>query len=167
MTAQDLHEAIAGFRKAIELDSNNSSAHHGLGLVLASKKDLVGAIAAFREAIRLAPSTSTYHNLANSLMDNKDLEGAIAEYNTAIQLEAKYAPAHLGLGFALIKKKDLDGAMQNSTRPSRSMPSLLRPTVAWGLPWKEERPGGGNRGVSRLSSSLLAMLTLTANWRQL
>ena len=46
----------SGHAQAIRLDPTFAEAHHNLGLALLDQNDVDGAIASFREAIRLKPT---------------------------------------------------------------------------------------------------------------
>ena len=59
-----LEEAIACFRKAIEVDPNDASAHVLLGDALRAQKKLDEAIACFRKAIELDPKLAFAHGLS-------------------------------------------------------------------------------------------------------
>ncbi len=86
--------------------------HITLGLALAEKGDLDGAIAEYREAIRLDPEYALLHiTLGLALEEKGDLDGAIAEYREAIRLDPEYALAHITLGLALAEKGDVAGAI--------------------------------------------------------
>ena len=64
--------------------------------------DLPGAIAAYREALRLDPQYALGHNnLANALQDAGDLPGAIAAFREAIRLGPGDAVVYSNLGAAL------------------------------------------------------------------
>ena len=54
-----LDEAMAEFRRAIELDPKGASAHHGLGMCWQDKGQLDEAMAEFRRAIDLDPEGGT------------------------------------------------------------------------------------------------------------
>ena len=61
-------EAIAQYRRAIELNPRFSWSYHYLGEALTTQNDWEGAIAAYRHAIELNPnSTYSYHKLGQVL----------------------------------------------------------------------------------------------------
>ncbi|MBD2054699.1 CHAT domain-containing protein [Oculatella sp. FACHB-28] len=65
-----LNEAIAAYRRAIQIDPNLAVAHNNLGIVLARRGRLQEAVDAYREAIRLDPNlANAYNNLAEVLRD--------------------------------------------------------------------------------------------------
>jgi Flp pilus assembly protein TadD len=77
-----------------------------------SLADCDGAIAQFREAVRLKPGlVEAHHNLGNALWRKGDFDGAIAETREAIRLKPDLAEAHSTLGSALYDKGDVDGAI--------------------------------------------------------
>jgi tetratricopeptide (TPR) repeat protein len=83
--------------------------------LLGNKGDADGAIAEFRQAIRLKKDYAAAHyNLANVLRDKGDLDGATAEFRQAIGTKQNFPEkhiAHTNLGLALRTKGDLDGAI--------------------------------------------------------
>jgi tetratricopeptide (TPR) repeat protein len=50
-----IDEAVAAFRRAIELDPANGNGHYNLGIALRQRGDLRGAAIAFRDAARIDP----------------------------------------------------------------------------------------------------------------
>jgi tetratricopeptide (TPR) repeat protein len=79
---------------------------------LTAKGDLDGAIAEFRDAIRIKPDDAAAHqNLGVALRDKRQLDEAIAEYREAIRLKPDFARAHTNLGNALADKGELDRAI--------------------------------------------------------
>jgi hypothetical protein len=63
---------------------------------------LAGAVAAFREAIRLKPDfPQPHHSLGLALRARGELAGAVAAFREAIRLKPDYAAAHSSLGSAL------------------------------------------------------------------
>jgi superkiller protein 3 len=77
-----------------------------LGILLCDRrKDYDGAIAAFREVIRLQKDNPVaHHNLGTALFHKGLLADAIDEYRKAIALDPRYPNAHLNLGRALVKQ---------------------------------------------------------------
>ena len=74
-------------------------AYSNLGAVLQARKDLSGAEAADREAIRLDPNLALAHNnLGIVLVDRKDLSGAEAAFREAIRLDPEVRPGALQPG---------------------------------------------------------------------
>jgi len=57
----ELDEAIASYRKAIELQPNKADAHINLGAALQQKGELDEAITSFRKAIELQPDLVRAH----------------------------------------------------------------------------------------------------------
>jgi tetratricopeptide (TPR) repeat protein len=104
----DLHkteEAIAEYRKAIELDPREAMHHNNLGLILSDQhktRETREAIAEYRKAIELDPRRSEPHQyLADILSTQGYAEEAIAELRKAIELDPRNAGIHIILGAEL------------------------------------------------------------------
>src|SRR5262249_4268720 len=107
-----LDEAIACYKKAIELNPTNAVVHHRLGFALQKHGKLDEAIAEYREAIDLKPDYDvTHHNLGFTRHKQGKLVEAIACYKKAIELNSKDAIFHTTLGIALQKQGKLDEAI--------------------------------------------------------
>jgi tetratricopeptide (TPR) repeat protein len=82
-----LDEAVAAFRKAIQLRPDLATAYNNLGVALADQKKLDEAVIAFRKAIQLQPDyVEAYYNLGNALYQQKKLDEAVAAFRKADQL---------------------------------------------------------------------------------
>jgi serine/threonine protein kinase/Flp pilus assembly protein TadD len=112
-----LDEAVAAYRKAIELAPDQAQVfHYNLGITLRAKGDVDGAIAEYREALRLKNDYPEAHtNLGNLLLRDKgDVDGAISEYREAIGTKQDFSEAYLAykqLGFALANQGRRDEAI--------------------------------------------------------
>jgi len=83
----------------------------GVGIALHAIGDSDGAIAAYREALRLNPALpNALVNLGNALAAKEDPEGAIALYREAIRIRPDDANARRNLGVRLMEKGDIQGA---------------------------------------------------------
>jgi tetratricopeptide (TPR) repeat protein len=106
-------EAIACFRKTIELDPNLATAHFHLGITLAGKGQVDEASASFRRAIALDPKDAHLHfNLGKALYHKGKVDEAVTCFRNAIALDPKYTDALTILGAILCDvKRDYDGAI--------------------------------------------------------
>jgi superkiller protein 3 len=105
-------EAIAVYRRAIELDPKYVRAYISLGNTLKTQGKLDEAIACFRKAIELKPDFDSVHNfLGSALAAQGKLDEAIACYRKAIQLNPNFAWAYANLGSALAVQGKLDEAI--------------------------------------------------------
>jgi len=75
--------------------------------------NLDGAIAEYREALRLSPNNGDVHvYLGVGLAARGDWDGATAERREALRLDPRLARAHALLGSVLKDKGDLVGALE-------------------------------------------------------
>jgi tetratricopeptide (TPR) repeat protein len=97
-------EAIAQFRREIELSPDHLLARLELAFALLTHGRAAEAAPVAKEAVRLAPSLFAAHTaLGRALVETGDLAGGIAELETAIKLEPKLPEAYLFLGRAYAK----------------------------------------------------------------
>lgn len=85
-------EAIAGYRKAIELDPGLAAAWNGLSKALERKGDLDGALAAGRRLVELEPDDALSHTNLSQLFQKKGMiPEAEAEKAVAMRLSMRKA----------------------------------------------------------------------------
>lgn len=122
-----LDEAIAAFRRAIELDSDISWSYQNLGQALAKLGQFEDAIAAFRRAIELKPDFSwSYHHLGDALSQQEEWEESATAFGKAIELNPEHFGTYVGLGNSLAKLGQLDEAIA-----AYRQASILNPDVDW------------------------------------
>ena len=112
-----LDEAVACYRRALELKPDFAEAHNNLGNALKDQGKLDEAVACYRRALELKPDYAEAHNnLGNALKDQGKLDEAVACYRRALELKPDYAEAHSNLGSALEEMGDLRGAEDSLPR---------------------------------------------------
>ncbi len=94
-------EAIASYRKVLELDPEYAPAHINLGTLFYNQSDYELAEEHYRKAIEADPRYAlAYFDLGNVLDETQRLEEAIVAYKAALQLAPTYADAHYNLALA-------------------------------------------------------------------
>jgi len=122
-----LEEAIAAYRREIELNPDISWSHHNLGEALAKLGQFEEAIAAYRRAIELNPDFSwSYHNLGDILDRQQQWEESVIAFRRAIELNPEHFGSYCGLGQGLMNLGQLDEAIATYRRASE-----LEPETDW------------------------------------
>ncbi len=128
--SQKLEDAIAAYRKAIQIDFRNADAYQGLGNTLYDQRRLEEAIAVYQRAVQIdSNNAQAYCGLGNALLDQKRPEDAIAAYRRAIQAEPTLTYAYSGLGNALRQQKNLSEAIV-AYQKALSLPEMTGTSVS-------------------------------------
>jgi tetratricopeptide (TPR) repeat protein len=110
-----LPEAIAEFKKAIELDPALADAYYALGVTVWQQGDFPNAADQLRGAIRAKPDYAEAHyTLGTVLSQMNQLAEAASELREAIRLQPDFAGAHTTLGNVLRKMGDTEQASAES-----------------------------------------------------
>ena len=97
--------------------------HLNRGNALDDKGDRDGAIAEYREALRVNPHYAKAHfNIGVELGRKGDLDGALAEYREAVRCDPDDAEAHHNIGGVLDEQGDVDGAIAEFRESLRLKP---------------------------------------------
>jgi protein O-mannosyl-transferase len=105
-------EAIAHYRRAIELRPSYAEAHYNLGRLLAQNGQLDDAVTHYEKALEINPADAeAQNNLGVTLFARGRVDEAIAHYQGALKIRPDYAEASCNLANALLSKGDLDGAI--------------------------------------------------------
>lgn len=94
-------EAIAEYKRAIEISPDYAGAHSILGAAYLYKQMYDEAITEYKKAIEINPQyTEAYNNLGLAYVNKEMFDEAIAEWKKAIEINPNYAWVHNNLGVA-------------------------------------------------------------------
>ena len=97
-------EAIAAYRKVLDLEPTHAPAHINLGTLFYNRQDYTQAEAHYRKAVEVDPRYAlAYFDLGNVLDETGRVQEAIKAYRTALALAPTYADAHYNLALAYEK----------------------------------------------------------------
>jgi tetratricopeptide (TPR) repeat protein len=107
-------EAIAAYKKVLEIDPLHAAAYINLGTLYYNRQDYVAAEAHYRKAVEVDPRYAlAYFDLGNVLDETGRVGEAIKAYKTALQLAPTYADAHYNLALAYEKTRQPRPALQH------------------------------------------------------
>ena len=108
----EFKEAVAHFRRALEIKPDCEDALNNLGNILADAGRFDEAIAYYRKALELKPNHPLYHtDLGATLVRRGQIEEAMTHYREALAAEPNFALAHNNLGAALAGRGEADEAI--------------------------------------------------------
>ncbi len=111
------------FQHAIDVTQGNYVAYNNLGVMERERHRLTQAIADYREALRIRPSSLEAHNnLSEALLKEGRLDEATVRILETLRLKPDSADGHVNLGALLDKSGKLDGAMAEYREALRLAP---------------------------------------------
>jgi tetratricopeptide (TPR) repeat protein len=121
-----LNEAIAYFRRVLEVRPDLPRVHHNLGVALAEQARLPQAQASFERAVRLRPDYAEARcNLGNTLLRLGKREEAVEQFRRALRIKPDYPDALNNLGLALTEMGRPGEAVVFLQQATRLKPSLV------------------------------------------
>jgi Flp pilus assembly protein TadD len=100
-----LTDAIAAYRRAVELDAGNLEALNNLALALDSADQTAEAVACFDRLIAARDNIAQWHaNRGNVQINAAQADAAIASFRRALQLQPDFPQVRARLGMALLSK---------------------------------------------------------------
>ena len=128
------NRVIAGSAYLGAIVPESADLHNFLGIALAEKGQLDGAIVQFREALRMNPdSAKTHWHLGAALASQDAREEATANLRRSVQLDSSNGAAHYDLGGILLADRQLDGAIDEFRAAIRLMPRSVEAHSNLGL----------------------------------
>jgi tetratricopeptide (TPR) repeat protein len=107
-------EAIASYKKCVELDPTHAAAYINLGTLYYNRHDHLLAERYYRKAIEVDPKYAlAYFDLGNVLDETGRLTDGIRAYQNAIALAPTYADAHYNLALAYEKARQPRQALRH------------------------------------------------------
>ncbi len=131
-----LDQAIAHYRRAINIWPDYVEAHYNLGGAYIEKGEIDEALAEYRRAIEIRPEEADSHNnYGSALRELKQFDQAEAEYKRALSLRPQYLEARLNLGSLLLQRGRTAEAITNLETARRLQPNdaTTRVTLALAL----------------------------------
>ncbi len=149
----ELDEAIAQFRRSIEIDPGYQFGRYNLGAALLEKGDIPEAIPQLRAVLKVDPNhAKAYYTLANALSKQGDAEQAIAYYARALKLTPDFPDAHCNLANVLLEKGDIENALFHYREALRLQPS--NPGAHYNLAVALVRKGDSKAAITELEIAL-------------
>jgi len=133
-------EAMALFRKAVELDPSSDVGHRNLAFAYAEKGVLNRAIQEYEAAIRLDPQDAeSCFNLALVYHRREELERSIAYNEMAVARDPRFVEAYVNLGFDYVEQGMVDQARTSFEKAVEINPQCAN--AAFGLALTYEAKG--------------------------
>ena len=108
----EIDEAIAHYRKALEIKPDYVGAHNNLAVELAGHGRVDEAIVHYRKALEIKPACAEAHsNLGLALAGRGRVDEAIVHYRKALEIKPDYVKAHYNLGLILAGRGQVDEAI--------------------------------------------------------
>jgi len=107
---QNIDEAIASFRRALDLAPRHTLARYNLALVLNRSDHVSESIDELKRALTIDPQPQIHYMLGIVYWHQGDFDRAVTELKAAIARQPNYADAHYALGSVLKARKDWKGA---------------------------------------------------------
>lgn len=107
-----IDEAMAEYRKALEVNPETGDALVNLGLALSQTGRPEEAVALYRKALQTDPANvKAVDNLGVALFQMGRFDEAIAQFHVAMQMDPTFPKPHVNLGDVLIKQGHIEEAI--------------------------------------------------------
>jgi len=108
----EIDEAIAHYRKTLEMSPDFADADYNLGNALLQKGEVDAAIVHCQRAVTIQPNDPEAQvALGNALFQKGLIDESIVHYEKALAIRPYYVTAHYNLGSAFLRKGEIDEAI--------------------------------------------------------
>ena len=129
-----VEQAVAHFRKALEIDPGFVESHVNLGTIAQQAGRLDEALGHYRRAVQSQPDDAGAHNNIGTVYQVRGRpDEAAVYYEKAIELRPDHAEAHANLGAVLQTRGDWRGAMAHYHEALRVDPEYVDPQFNLGV----------------------------------
>jgi tetratricopeptide (TPR) repeat protein len=151
---KDLKGAETAFRKAVELDANNSDAVLKLGQVQAAQGSVSQALATYQQSIKDHPREIALYLLAGEMYESqRNWEQARGMYQKALEIQADNPLASNNLAYVMLQQGgNIDVALAMAQTARRGMPDS--PNAADTLGWAYYQKGIYKTAIEMFQESL-------------
>jgi len=112
LESSDDDKAVFHYRRTLELDANDFSAHNNLACLLEKQGKIEEAIQHYEQALKLNPShTYSHNNLGALLRSQGKMDLAMGHFYQALKAKPDFAPAHKNIADTLFMQGRFDEAM--------------------------------------------------------
>ena len=131
---EQLADAAAHYRQALEIDPHYVDAHFNLGVTLFSQKQYDEAIAQYRQALKIQPDfVLGYNNLGEVLARQGRFDEALAQYRQALEIQPDFILALNNLGQLLARRGRPEEAISQYRKVLKIQPDY--PETLKNLAW--------------------------------
>ncbi len=121
----DYAAAVPAWKKALELDSEDSRAHYNFGLALERQGQIDDAIAQYAKSVEINPqNAAAYTNMGVAFTREGKLDDAIDALSKSVALKPANALAQSNLAAALIEKGRTDDAVEHAQKALEADPQF-------------------------------------------
>jgi len=103
---QNITDAIASFRRALDLAPKHTLARYNLALALNRSDQVSASIDELKQALAVDPQPQIHYTLGVIYWHQGDFDRAVIQLKAAIAQQSRYADAHYALGSVLKARKD-------------------------------------------------------------
>jgi tetratricopeptide (TPR) repeat protein len=115
-------EAIAAYRRALELGIQSAATEYSVGALLARRGELDEALLHLKAFLARRETGAAHAKIASIRLARGETDTAILGFETALAPAPDLAEAHHGLGQALTARSDLDGVVSHYRQAVRLDP---------------------------------------------